>query len=55
MPYFNMRKVWTPLQFLGVKLYKTDDGIYFIKFFNGSHKMVNRWKYDKMEAYKANR
>lgn len=43
MPLYSLREIWTPLKFLGIKLFKSDDyGDYFFKIWNNRLRRV-KW------------
>ncbi|SES07527.1 hypothetical protein SAMN05518684_107148 [Salipaludibacillus aurantiacus] len=41
MPYYNLKRIWTPLEFVGVKIYKDQESNkYFRKNRTGQYKSV---------------
>ncbi|MGE6716253.1 hypothetical protein ACQKGD_02560 [Peribacillus frigoritolerans] len=34
MPLYQMREIWTPLKLVGVKFFKSEEGIIFMKVLN---------------------
>jgi len=41
MSYYSMKEIWTPLKFVGIKFYKTDEREYFIKVLDNKRKRLN--------------
>ncbi len=41
MSYYFMKEKWTPLKFVGIKLYVTEERDYFIKVWNQRRKRIN--------------
>jgi len=40
MPLIVMKEVFTPLKLIGIRLFKSSEGDYYIKFWNSSRKKI---------------
>lgn len=40
MPYYQFKKVWTPLSLLGIKLFKDDSNKLWVKLWNKPRRLL---------------
>lgn len=40
MPLYYMKEIWTPLKFIGIKIFKCEDNTVFMKVFQNPRKRI---------------
>lgn len=43
MPLYYMKEIWTPLKFISIKLFKSDEAKYYIKIGKYPRKKIAFW------------
>ncbi|WP_283246004.1 hypothetical protein [Bacillus suaedae] len=41
MPLVRMKRIWTPLTLIGIKLSKDDEGSYYVRFWSSNLKKIS--------------